>query len=218
MNRALVSPAFRQRLMPGLVPPLLEPVAHELIDRFEAIGRGRPRGRLHQPLPVHRDHPAARAARATPRPTSSAGRSGCSTSRTATTTQSSARASSWRSSTRSSRSGAPNPGDDLLSTLATAEEEGQRLTDEEIYNFLRLLFPAGADTTYLGLGSTLYSLLTHPDQLDARPRGPRRAMPMGRRGGASGSTRRPRGSRGSTRATWCGTTSRSRPVRRCCSA
>jgi cytochrome P450 len=58
-----------------------------------------------------------------------------------------------------------NPGDDLISTLATAEEDGRRLTDEEIYNFLRLLFPAGADTTYLGLGSTLYSLLTNPDQL-----------------------------------------------------
>ena len=38
VNRALVSPAFRQRLMPGLMGPLLEPVAHELIDRFEADG------------------------------------------------------------------------------------------------------------------------------------------------------------------------------------
>src|SRR3954447_18335407 len=37
-NRALVSPAFRQRLMPALVEPLLEPVAHELIDRFEGAG------------------------------------------------------------------------------------------------------------------------------------------------------------------------------------
>ena len=34
-NRALVSPAFRQRLMPDLIGPLLEPVAHELIDRVE---------------------------------------------------------------------------------------------------------------------------------------------------------------------------------------
>jgi cytochrome P450 len=33
-------------------------------------------------------------------------------------------------------------------------------------NFLKLLFPAGADTTYLGLGNTLYGLLTHPDQLE----------------------------------------------------
>ena len=59
-----------------------------------------------------------------------------------------------------------DPGDDLLSTLATAEVEGERLTDEQIMAFLKLLFPAGADTTYLSLGSTLYALLTHPDQLE----------------------------------------------------
>jgi cytochrome P450 len=58
-----------------------------------------------------------------------------------------------------------DPGDDLISTLATTEVEGQRLTDEEIFNFVRLLFPAGADTTYLGVGSTLYSLLRDPDQM-----------------------------------------------------
>ena len=32
-------PGFRQRLMPPLIEPLLEPVAHELIDRFEPRGR-----------------------------------------------------------------------------------------------------------------------------------------------------------------------------------
>jgi cytochrome P450 len=58
-----------------------------------------------------------------------------------------------------------DPGDDLLSTLAVTEVEGERLGDEEIFDFLRLLFPAGADTTYLGLGSTIHALLTHPDQL-----------------------------------------------------
>ncbi len=51
---------------------------------------------------------------------------------------------------------AHDPGDDLLSTLATTEVDGQRLTDDEIFAFLKLLFPAGADTTYLGLGSTLH--------------------------------------------------------------
>ena len=76
-----------------------------------------------------------------------------------------------------------NPGDDLISTLATAEEEGRRLTDEEIYNFLRLLFPAGADTTYLGLGSTLYSLLTNPEQLEYVREDLSRAVPVGRGGG-----------------------------------
>jgi cytochrome P450 len=65
-----------------------------------------------------------------------------------------------------------DPGDDLLSTLAVTEVDGERLSDEEIYNFVRLLFPAGADTTYLGLGNTLYSLLTHPDQLEQVRRDP----------------------------------------------
>jgi cytochrome P450 len=37
-NRGLVSPNFRARLMPDLVKPLLEPIAHELIDRFEHRG------------------------------------------------------------------------------------------------------------------------------------------------------------------------------------
>src|SRR5437870_4081051 len=57
------------------------------------------------------------------------------------------------------------PADDLVSKLATEEIDGSRLTDEEILNFLKLLFPAGADTTYLGLGNTLFALLTHPDAL-----------------------------------------------------
>ena len=54
-----------------------------------------------------------------------------------------------------------NPGDDLVSSLATAEFEGESLQDEEIYSFLRLLFPAGADTTYRGLGSMFFAALRH---------------------------------------------------------
>jgi cytochrome P450 len=56
-----------------------------------------------------------------------------------------------------------SPGEDLLSQLATAEVEGERLSDEEIFSFARLLFPAGADTTYRGLGSMLFAVLTHPE-------------------------------------------------------
>jgi cytochrome P450 len=55
---------------------------------------------------------------------------------------------------------------DLLSTMTHAYVDGQRLTDDEIYSFLRLLLPAGSDTTYRLIGSTLFALLTHPDQLD----------------------------------------------------
>ena len=60
-----------------------------------------------------------------------------------------------------------NPGEDLVSVLATAELDGQRLTDEEIFAFLRLLLPAGAETTYRSSSNLLYGLLTNPDQLDA---------------------------------------------------
>jgi cytochrome P450 len=59
------------------------------------------------------------------------------------------------------------PGDDLISELVHAELDGERLGDEEIFSFLRLLLPAGAETTYRATGSFLYGLLTHPEQLDA---------------------------------------------------
>ena len=54
------------------------------------------------------------------------------------------------------------PAQDVISMLATAEAEGQRLADEEIYSFIRLLFPAGADTTYLSIGSLMLSVLNDP--------------------------------------------------------
>ena len=55
-----------------------------------------------------------------------------------------------------------SPGDDLVSLLATAQLEGQALTDEEIMSFFRLLFPAGSDTTYKNLGSLLAYVLADP--------------------------------------------------------
>lgn len=54
------------------------------------------------------------------------------------------------------------PGQDVISLLAAAEHEGQRLSDEEIYAFLRLLFPAGSDTTYKVAGSLFYAVLADP--------------------------------------------------------
>ena len=57
------------------------------------------------------------------------------------------------------------PADDVLSRLVTGEVDGQRLSDEEIVSFLMLLLPAGAETTFRWIGSTLYALLHHPDAL-----------------------------------------------------
>ena len=59
------------------------------------------------------------------------------------------------------------PADDLISDLAHAEIDGHTLSDEEIFAFLRLLLPAGVETTYRSSGNLLFGLLTHPDQLDA---------------------------------------------------
>ena len=46
------------------------------------------------------------------------------------------------------------PAGDLLSELVHAEVDGERLTDERIYGFLRLLLPAGAETTFRVMGQS----------------------------------------------------------------
>lgn len=58
------------------------------------------------------------------------------------------------------------PADDVISDLVVAEVDGERLSDEAIYSFLRLLLPAGIETTYRSSGNLLFLLLTHPDQLE----------------------------------------------------
>ena len=57
--------------------------------------------------------------------------------------------------------------DDLVSQLIEAEVDGRRLGDDEIYPFLLLLLPAGAETTYRSSSNLLFGLLSRPDQLDA---------------------------------------------------
>jgi cytochrome P450 len=57
--------------------------------------------------------------------------------------------------------------DDLVSQLISAEVDGRRLSDDEIYPFLLLLLPAGAETTYRSSSNLVYGLLSSPDQLEA---------------------------------------------------
>jgi cytochrome P450 len=59
------------------------------------------------------------------------------------------------------------PGDDLISDMVRTEVDGKRLDDEEIYSFLRLLLPAGVETTYRASGSLLFALLHDRPQFDA---------------------------------------------------
>jgi len=58
------------------------------------------------------------------------------------------------------------PREDLISELLAARVDGRRLTDDEIFGFLLLLLPAGAETTFRLLGNMLFALLTHAEQLE----------------------------------------------------
>lgn len=57
------------------------------------------------------------------------------------------------------------PRDDLLGRLARARLDGASLSDEAILGFLRLLAPAGAETTYRATSNLLLGLLSDPAQL-----------------------------------------------------
>src|SRR5262249_5716429 len=69
------------------------------------------------------------------------------------------------------------PREDLISDLAYAELDGERLTDEEIFSFLRLLLPAGGETTYRSTGNLLCPLRRRPAQL-GRVRADRSLVPQ----------------------------------------
>ncbi|KAA8608120.1 cytochrome [Salipiger aestuarii] len=59
------------------------------------------------------------------------------------------------------------PGDDILSVLVQAREDGDRLSQEELWNVALMLAFAGVDTTrnQLGLGMSMFA--AHPDQWEA---------------------------------------------------
>lgn len=58
-----------------------------------------------------------------------------------------------------------DPRDDLLSTLCTAEIDGQRMTDLEIKAFVSLLLVAGGETTDKAMANMMLNLVRNPEQL-----------------------------------------------------
>ncbi|MFI8965387.1 cytochrome P450 [Streptomyces sp. NPDC053493] len=58
------------------------------------------------------------------------------------------------------------PTDDLLSVLVHARDEGQRLSEEELLDFAMILMTVGHQSTANSLGTALFTLLHHPDQLE----------------------------------------------------
>lgn len=60
-----------------------------------------------------------------------------------------------------------DPGDDLVTALLHAEDEGQRMTDPELTAFLFLMVVAGNETTTKLLGNAVANISANPDQREA---------------------------------------------------
>ncbi|MFI9778286.1 cytochrome P450 [Streptomyces sp. NPDC051956] len=59
------------------------------------------------------------------------------------------------------------PASDLTSVLVAArDEEGQRMTEQELIDTLLLVLVAGHETTVNLIGNAVHALLTHPEQLE----------------------------------------------------
>jgi cytochrome P450 len=58
------------------------------------------------------------------------------------------------------------PGDDLLSTLVSAEVDGDRLSETDLDNFFSILVIAGNETTRIAIAQGLRAFCEHPEQWD----------------------------------------------------
>src|SRR5215208_4527641 len=57
-----------------------------------------------------------------------------------------------------------NPGDDLISLLIQAEEDGEKLSDDELVNLVLNILVGGVDTTQSQLAHAMRLFAEHPDQ------------------------------------------------------
>jgi len=164
-NRALLVSAFTPAVMRRRVETLLEPIAHEVIDEFAQRGEVelirdfaarfpfRVVTRL-LGIPIHNESQIFRwAKKLLEHPWDPDGAK--------------AAAEQFRSYLMPLvEQRRASPIDDLLSLLVHAEVEGRRLTDDQIFAFVGLLFPAGSDTSYKAIGSMMLAVLTRPELCD----------------------------------------------------
>jgi cytochrome P450 len=165
-HRSLVSAAFSQRALARWENELVERVANELIDRFVERGRADLVREFTFPYPTQiiagllglprEDYPQFQRWSISLLSILVNRERGLAASRALR---------DYFAPILEARRRAPR--EDLISRLAQAEIDGQRLADEEIFSFLRLLLPAGVETTYRSTGNLLFGLLSNPQQLDA---------------------------------------------------
>jgi cytochrome P450 len=166
VSRALVAPAFRSKMLERWEAELVAVIVNELIDSF--IDRG------HADLvrEVTFNYPVQVIARILGLPRAdypTFQRWAIELTSTAANWERGMKASSdlrdYFAAVMAERRAAP--GDDLISDIVRVEVDGERLSDEEIYSFLRLLLPAGVETTYRATGNLLLGLLSDQSQFDA---------------------------------------------------
>jgi cytochrome P450 len=165
-HRALVSAAFSQKALARRERELVEKVANELIDRFAERGRADLVREFTFPYPTQiiagllglppEDYPQFQRW--------SISLLSITVNRERALAASKALREYFIPILAARRE---EPRDDLISSLAHAEIDGEKLADEEIFSFLRLLLPGGVETTYRSTGNLLFGLLSNPDQLDA---------------------------------------------------
>src|SRR2546421_8817414 len=164
-HRALVAPAFRPKLLARWEQELVRRVVDELIDTFASLGRADLVRRLTFAFPVR---VIARILGLPERDSQQCQRWSIELISIVVNWDRGIAASNalrdyFADHVAERR---VRPRDDLISELVDVEVDGQRLTDDDIFAFLRVLLPAGIETTYRSLGNLLFALLTHPDQLD----------------------------------------------------
>lgn len=161
-HRNLISPFFSPLAMRSTMPPVVEDVVNELIDDFEGEGSVDLVSRFTFIFPMRvianiigvpiDDHAAFHRMALDLISIADNPARGLEASQELVT---------FLTPLLAERRAAPQ--EDLLSKLLSAEVEGHRLNDEEVLSFLRLLLPAGADTTYRLTGNVLWVLLHDAD-------------------------------------------------------
>ena len=161
------------RAWPTGRPTSSSPSMHELIDRFAARGRAELVREFTFRFPVQ---VIAEILGVPPEDCPSSSTSGPSRSSTSAADPERGLAASAAMRGLPGRHRRPAPGATRATTSSATSSPpsstASALDDEEIFSFLRLLLPAGAETTYRATGNFLFGLLTHPDQLDALRRRP----------------------------------------------
>jgi len=159
--RRRVSPAFRRALVPSYIEPILRPVAESLVDDFATRGECDLTAEFTKQYPLR---VTSRLLGIPPDDEESMSRWAVALIGVDLCEDSFAAKREFTDyvlpllEERRRR-----PGEDLLSTLVHEEIDGERLSDEDILGFLRLLYPAGVDTTWLAMGSLITAVAARPE-------------------------------------------------------